>query len=125
MPESRCQCESQRMCSKARSPDISFESMRISASVRNGVVCARHKGPSGASSRQKKRKRDSLFFIKASCVDVQAFAVWSELVGLKNNTERAERVGSGQSKHFRFRILNLRLGKAIAYSTFYPEIECT
>ena len=44
------------MCSKARSPEISLESMRISPSDRNGVVCARQSGASGAQMTTHNRK---------------------------------------------------------------------
>src|SRR4051812_46456317 len=70
MPESRCQCVSQRMCSKARSPEISFESIRISSSDKNGVVCARPTLTSGESRRLAARKTESarVLFIEVSCV---------------------------------------------------------
>src|ERR1044071_5148060 len=69
MPESRCQCVSQRMCSKARSPEISFESIRISSSDKNGVVCARQTGASGESRRVAARRTGStrVLFIEVSC----------------------------------------------------------
>src|SRR5215213_5676693 len=69
MPESRCQCVSQRMCSKARSPEISFESIRISSSDRNGVVCAAQRFRAGASTRLMTRKTESarVLFIEVSC----------------------------------------------------------
>src|SRR5688500_20361887 len=69
MPESRCQCESQRMCSKARSPDISFASMRISSSERKGVVCARQRSAACGSRRVTARKKESasVLFIQVSC----------------------------------------------------------
>src|SRR5215207_9980172 len=69
MPESRCQCVSQRMCSNARSPEISFESVRISSSDRNGVVCAAQRFSAGASTRLMTRKRESarVLFIEVSC----------------------------------------------------------
>src|ERR1044071_770868 len=70
MPESRCQCVSQRMCSKARAPEISFESIRISSSDKNGVVCARETLTSGESRRVAARKTGStrVLFIEVSCV---------------------------------------------------------
>src|SRR3712207_2427106 len=69
MPESRCQCVSQRMCSKARSPEISFESIRISSSDRKGVVCARQTFASGESRRVAARRTGSarVLFIEVSC----------------------------------------------------------
>src|SRR5215211_2093593 len=69
MPESRCQCVSQRMCSKERSPEISFESIRISSSDRKGVVCARPTLTSGESTRLMTRKMESarVLFIEVSC----------------------------------------------------------
>src|ERR1044072_9414693 len=69
MPESRCQCESQRICSNARSPEISFESIRISSSDKNGVVCAAQRFSAGASTRLMTRKTESarVLFIQVSC----------------------------------------------------------
>jgi hypothetical protein len=57
------------MCSKARSPEISFASVRISASERKGVVCARQTSDKGVAVKLKKRRNetDRALFIEVSC----------------------------------------------------------